>query len=62
MAATTRNVSVETGDQKMADALEHRVLVDVGQALLKREEGGWILHHRRQKGLVLSPEIRIAHG
>ena len=44
------------------DVLEHRVFVDVGQALLKREEGSWILHHRRQEGLVLSPEIRIAHG
>lgn len=42
--------------------LEHRVFVDVGQALLKREEGGWVLHHRRQDGLVVGPDIGIAHG
>ena len=42
--------------------LEHRILVDVGQALLKREEGGWVLHHGRKDGLVVGPDIGIAHG
>lgn len=42
---------------------KHRIFVDVGQALLlKGEESGRILHHRRQDGLVMGPELRIAHG
>ena len=41
--------------------LEHRVLVDIGQTLLKGEESGRILHHCREQGLVLSPQVGIAH-
>jgi hypothetical protein len=29
---------------------------------LKREEGGWVLHHGRKDGLVVGPDIGIAHG
>lgn len=42
--------------------LKHRILVDVGQALLESKKSGGVLHHRRQDRLVLRPYVGITHG